>query len=66
MKLRFETGKIVDQDQHMVYDCKDKVDMQVLCNDVNEQINDLQFCLDKKESTLERIEKVLERERDYD
>ena len=40
--------------------------MQVLCRDVNEYINSLQFSLDDKEAMLERIEKVLKREREYD
>lgn len=63
MKLRFEAGKIVNQDQHVVYNCDNKTDMQVLCNDVNEYINQLMFSLDDKEAMLERIEKVLKRER---
>lgn len=66
MKLRFEAGKIVDQDRHKIYNCDDKADMQVLCRDVNEYINSLQFSLDDKEAMLERIEKVLKREREYD
>jgi len=63
MKLRFEAGKIVDQDKHNVYNCDNKTDMQILCKDVNEFINQLMFSLDDKEAMLERIEKVLKRER---
>lgn len=66
MKLRFEAGKIVNQEDHKVYDTTNKTDMQVLCNDVNEFINELMFSLDDKEAMLERIEKVLQRERGYD
>ena len=63
MKLRIEAGKIVDQDQHKVYNCDNKADMKILCNDVNEFINQLMFSLDHKEAMLERIENVLKRER---
>ena len=60
MSFRYSNNSIIDEISKNRYDCKDKTDMEILCNNINILFSELELKCKHNELKLEAIRRFIE------